>query len=79
MVQKPLLEALACDYFVLKLYWCPLLILPKGFMTIQSLEDYNSSRTLYWQCLYLNSDGSTYFIIDLYLNLTLGICFKSTL
>lgn len=41
MVQKPLLEALACDYFVLKLYLCPLLILPKGFMTIQSLEDYN--------------------------------------
>lgn len=71
--------ALAPDYFVLKLYWCPLLILPKGFMTIQSLEDYISSRTLYCQCLYLTSDGSTCLIIDLYLNLTLNICFKTTL
>lgn len=41
MVQIRLLEALACDYFVLKLHRCLLLILPKGSMTIQSLEDYN--------------------------------------
>lgn len=35
----PLLDGLAYGYFVLKLYWSPLLILPKGFITIQPVKD----------------------------------------
>lgn len=39
MLHIPLLDGLACGYFVLKLYWSPLLILPEELMTMQPLKD----------------------------------------